>query len=291
MIRFLSRSRLSLLCVAVGFGALLLSGRLIADQVAMVRDVREASVPLLAELATLERTAATLRQQVEVGQVQASLKTGSKLEYIEANILPAEYRLDQLIAFFDMLQFLTAQSAEAEAVSVSFGEEVETPYTSVSALPLELALQIPHESLSDVLLLLRMTGTLTVADVLSEEDLDRLLARTEAENPAGIVALEQFLSSDVLQYAMEPRAAEQALLKSFPSAAFRNDFAAFRSTSGLDNVETLLGKGVGAALDAQQLWPLPFMTVENLSLTAAENDTWHMTIQLYVYRRSLEKAR
>ncbi len=118
-----------------------------------------------------------------------------------------------------------------------------------------------------------LAGSFTVGDLLSKRDVDLLLLLTEQENPAGIVSLEQFLDTDLLAYAKEPRLTEDRLLKSFTAPAFATAVQTATSTDAMRDAKRLLTGSLGSALRENQLWPPVLLTVLGLTSVQTSPDT------------------
>jgi len=112
------------------------------------------------------------------------------------------------------------------------------------------------------------------------------LRSTEEENPAGITSLEQFLSLSLLRYARDPRAYEDQLRRSFTSAAFERVLQMVTQTSLLRDARRLFEGDFGRVLDEEGLWPIQFMTVDELELTTGGAEGWYqLNIRLLIWEK------
>ena len=82
---------------------LVVSGDLISRPLIILREVKEVSVPLIAQLQNLEQRERALKEQVELAQIQSALELGSVGEKLDAYVLPKDTNFDRLIAAFDLL--------------------------------------------------------------------------------------------------------------------------------------------------------------------------------------------
>lgn len=277
----------SLTLVAVGFTALSVSGVLMAEHIERVSEVRAIAVPLVAEMPALERRLNMLTEQVELAELHAALRVGSKEEQVFVYVLPREFDIDRLLSLFDLLNaHFTEQGQMADMSPISFGDDVQTREGYVSR-PIDVSFALHEDATLQLLTLLRLAGTLTISDALTIDELALLFERTEAENPAGIVALEQFLSTDLLEYALSPRAHEDRLLRSFSSNSFNSAFQTVLQSSLLRDARQALGGPLGKKLEEYEAWPLPIMTVEGVRETPGAAKGWStLSLQLHVYRRA-----
>ena len=201
--------------------------------------------------------------------------------------LPREIDTERVVAVFEVLRMLLPEREHIASMSpVEIGDLVEQEDDS-AILPVSVEFAVHREGVRELMQLFRIAGLLTIADSLTEEELAILFERTENENPAGIVALEQFLSTDLLAYAIEPKPHEQQLRRSFSTPGFTSALDSILQNSALRDARHLLGGRMGAALKQQDLWPLPFMTFAERVLVPGEADGWyHLSLKLQVHRRS-----
>jgi hypothetical protein len=249
--------------------------------------VREVTLPLVSTLPDLERRKTLLKQQVEVAELQASLRTGSFEEQVHVFVLPEEFDMERIVAIFDVLRQILEERGDIQNVSgITFGDEVEID-GEISALPITLSITAHEEGLQTVHSLLKLAGTVTIADAVSTADLILLFQRTEAENPAAIVALEQFLSSDLLAYARDPRLSEDRIKKSFSSPGLQAILDELLTMSLLTDAKRILGGRVGEVLEQQELWPMPMITIEEESFRPGRSEGWgEVEITLRTYKRT-----
>ncbi len=272
----------------VGLFFLGISGSLITDHVRTIASVREVSVPLVADLPIMERRKALLAEQVDLTELQNSLRIGSHEERMRVYVIPDEFDIDRLVALFEVLT-LTVKKLDYIASTVSpieFGEEVVVG-DGVYALPISLRLSVRDDGLANIFNLFKLAGLVTIADALTEEEMTHLFERIEEENPAGIVALEQFISTDLLEYALDPRPSDDRLKRSFLGSNFLRTFEDVFSESLVADAKELLGGPLGHVLKQQKLWPMPFLTFEKILTESGKADGWQMlSIKFHAYRRS-----
>ena len=262
------------------------SKELITSHVQSVQDVQEISVPLLAEVADLEMRSAVLKEQVELVELQSALRIGSHEERMHVYVLPTEFDLDRIVALFDVITLaLEGKDYVSNVSGIEMGEEYKVR-EGAYAIPVSMSLAVQEEGLNEILNLFRIAGLITIADALNEEELDLLFARTEEENPAGVVALEKFLSTDLLEYALEPRPINQRLQRSFTGHAFMSALNSIMKESLLSDAREILGDHFGQVLKQQNLWPMPFIVFDEVITQPGGTEGWDkVSVKLLVHRR------
>lgn len=263
------------------------AGALLAKHVRVIADVRTVSVPLVAGIPELEHRRALLSEQVELAELQSSLRLGSQEERVRTYVLPAQFDLDRIVALFDVFSLaIPADPAVASMSPLTTGAP-EPAGDGLEAMPITVSFAVHDDGIRGLLDLFRLSGMLTVADALSEEEMAALLASVEAENPAGIVPLEQFLSADLLEYAQNPKLWEERLRRSFLQSGVQQAIDTALQTSLLRNAKEFLGGRAGFLLSEQQLWPLPLFTIDGVHASQGRAPGWYtLTVTLRTYRRS-----
>lgn len=247
---------------------------LVSVHVQTISEVTHVSVPLVAKLPQLERRAKVLHQQVELTQLQAT-RTGSQQEKVEVYALPEETDISRLIATFEVMRdALATRGLLSDMSDLTISEPVENEDGS-TVRTVSVEFTVHEDGMKTINLLVRLAGLLSVGDALSDEERELLVDRIEQESPTGIIALEQFLSIDLLRYIEEPKTFEKQLEKSFTSQTFHTTFNHVLRTSVLYDAKVLLGDGVGHTLKTYKLWPLQMMAVDEISLTPGSAPKWY----------------
>lgn len=276
--------RLATLCsFGAGLACMSVSVFLISMHVQMISDVRDVSVPIVAALPSLERRLSVLEEQVELTELHTKTKRGSIEERRDMFALPEEIDLDRLLAAFEVVQDVLLREGLLSQVSdIAVSKETEDDL-SHEILSLETALH--DDGLKTLLMMVQLSGLLTVGDVLTDQERMLLTERIELENPAGIVALEQFLSVDLLDYAENPKLHEEHLKRSFRSTTFLNAFHNVIRTSFLRDVRELEQTGVPSALRTYKLWPLQMMAIDTLTIEPGSAPGWFaVDLKVKVFR-------
>lgn len=269
------------------FGCLLLlfSAFLLVEHVAAVRQFTMLTFPLAAQIPPLERRLRVLEDQVQAAELQAAVLGESEEEMVRTFVFPSNADATRLVAFFDLLrEDLLTEKLLLDMSAMTVGETVPVPgMPNLRRVPFSLTFRLRQEGLERVLWFLDHAGAVTIADVLSQEEIDRLLGLAEEENPTSIVALEQFLSTEVLRYVREPKPFEESLRRSFVSDGFNSAFESVRDGS-LATMRSFLGGRFGTVLEKERLWPLRAMRILR-SAVRIEGDVRHLSLDLEAYAR------
>ena len=138
-----------------------------------------------------------------------------------------------------------------------------------------MSFAVQEDGMENLLNFFRLAGLVTVADAFSPAEIAVILERIEAENPAGIVALEQFFSAGLLNYSREPRPYEESLRRTFAGSSVLPLLEETLNTSLLADAKRFLGGRLGQVLEQQNLWPLPFLLVHDVVITPGSSPGWY----------------
>jgi len=223
---------------------------------------------------------------VQAAELQAMLAEAAEEEAVRVFVFPSDPAVPRLVAFFDVLRDdLLSQRLLLDMSELTVGEAsgvADSP--DFRRVPLSLTARLRPGGLERVLWFLDHAGAVTVADVLLPEEIDLLLLRAEEENPSSIVALEQFLSTDVLRYVREPKPFEEQVQRSLVGDGFRVAFAGVRD-GYLATARSFLGGRFGMALEKERLWPLRAMRILR-SDVRMDGDVHHLSLDFEAYSRA-----
>ncbi|MDD5041394.1 MAG: hypothetical protein PHX87_02295 [Candidatus Peribacteraceae bacterium] len=270
-----------------GVFSLTLAVPILTAHIQEVKTVRETALPLLASLPPLERRLSLLKEQVEVSELDAALKTGSQLERVRVSVLPAEADIPRALATLELLRsHLEDQGAIGSLSPIEVGKE--RPYgDGLAAVPLTFQLSARTDGLKRVLSFVRLAGLVTVGDALTTAEKNALIRATEEENPAGIVMLEQFFAADLFGYAEEPRPVEEQLKRSLQSEGFMTAFEQAVGTSLLKDAKEFFQGPIGPAIARMHLWPMEFLAIDRLEFKPGSAPDWYrLTVSLSLIRRT-----
>jgi hypothetical protein len=258
----------------VGSGFMVITGILMYAHIQTIIQVRDVSVPIVGQLPQMERRLAALTQQIELTELHAVTRIGSQQEKVEVYALPDETNISRIVATFEVIRdVLTRDGLLSEMSDLDISEATKREDGSVSrTISVEFAAH--EDGLRTIMLLVKLSGLLTVGDVLTQQEIALLVDRIEQENPSGIVALEQFLTADLLRYAKNPKTYEEQLKRSFSSTTFLNLFENVLRTSLLREVKILLQSDLGEILNGYKLWPMQLMLVEEVSMKLGDAPKW-----------------
>lgn len=262
-----------------------LSAMLLSAHASRVRLMQETGLPAALRLPAMVERKELLTEQSEITELQLSMRSGSIEETVQVYVLPTESDLDRLLATFDVFFEYLRKGRSAQNVSaIAVGDERgDGPLT---VLPLTFEADMTEEGLREFLLFMDLAGSLSISDAFTQKETDMLLALTEEENPAALPALEQFLSTDLLRYAREPKAYDEQLQKSFASDGFIGRYKEIASASRLEEFKRLLGASAGSILEKQNLWPLRFMRITKLDQRDLGNGKVHVFVEVEAFGRT-----
>lgn len=266
-------------------GAMLSCSVLLLGAHAMkVRHMQEIGLPAAVRLPAVLERVAMLKEQSEITELQAQLRGGSPEEAVQVFVLPRDGDLDRLLATFDVFfNYAQKQRLMRNASAIAVGETREEEGTTV--MPLTFEADMTEQGLAELVLLMDLAGTVSVADAFDSAEISLLLALTEEENPAAITSLEQFLSTDLLRYAREPKPFEEQLFKSFASESFVLRWKEITNASRLTEFARMLGGETGLILDRQNLWPLRLLKIVRLDRRDLGNGMTHVFVEVEAYGR------
>lgn len=267
---------------------MLLGGTSLATHITTVRDVRASSLPLAREILAMERRLNVLKQQKEFTELSHALRVGSPEERVHVYALPTETDIDKIVTAFDALSGeLRRRGLLSKESPIVFGELKEAG-EGLNSQSMTLEATLHEDGMAALQTFVRLSGLLSVADALMPEERSRLLVQTETENPAAIVALEQFLNTDLMNYLREPRPAEEQLLKSFSSQSFERAFREVLRGSLLADAGRLLTPELAKAFVEARLWPMQLMDIDAMSLESGSAPGWYrVKVKVVLYMRSV----
>jgi len=263
------------------------SGSLLTQHAVSVLEVREISAPLVADIPQFERRLALLTDQIELAELHEATRTGSQKEHINVFVLPEEIDFDRLLSVFNVVESeLKSQGLLAEISEISLSDPLPSEEESLEERTLSIHFAAHEDGVHAFLSLVKFAGLITVGDLLSVDEQRLLLQKTEEENPAGVIAMEQFLSANLLSYARDPKTYEAQLLRSFSSPSFVKTLQDTLQSSSMRDARRVLGGGIGKRLRQNNLWPLPLMTLDEVSIRAGGAPRWSvLSVKVKVYSR------
>ena len=274
----------------ISFLLLIAAALLVRAHAVAIGTMRTETLPLAADISPLQDRLAILEKQVEVSKLAAAVRPNSAEERLHVFVFPTDASLDRPVAVLNTaIDALRGEGNLRGTPSIIPGE-AEPAASSGAGMrlvrrPLTLIATVNEQGMHSLLRLVDLSGLLTIQDALTPEQSQRLFALTEGENPAGIAALGQFLSTDLLSFLREPQVAEEHLLSSFSSDAFAASIRSIMQGSFFQDATALAKGAVGQALQREQLWPLPFLELSKTELKDAGNGWQTVCLSLWVYGR------
>jgi hypothetical protein len=268
-----------------GVGLLGLSALLLASHAGAVRAMRDTGLPAAVELPALEQRMRILKEQNEVAELQAALSTGSAQEMLDVYVLPSGTGAVRALAALDTLFSFLQQNRELLSVSAVTVGDLRQDAEGTTVLPLTFSAHVTRDGWRKMSMFIAASGLMTVGDTISHDQFAELLSLTEQENPATVAALEQFFSVDLLRYAQDPRAFNEALLKSFSSDIALHTIRTFLDGPHLQSIRDILGP-LSPTLRASRLWPLQFLQLEQTDQRLLDDGTFEVTVTVGAYGRT-----
>lgn len=247
-----------------------------------------AALPIAARIPALEARLTILRQQAEVAELHAALRIGSDEERLRVAVLPKGGDLDRLLAFFEILRSSLEKERHLRSMSpVEISEREETTVGGAELFVQEVTLEaeLTHDGVEMLTASIGLMGHLTLGDVFTTEERDELFRKTESENPAGIVQLEQFLATDVLAYSKDTRIAEEYLRRAFSPKGFASLQTVVSSSEELASAIAILQGPIGQRLSSATLWPLQYASIQKAAVRELPAGTFQVELTIAVYSR------
>jgi hypothetical protein len=258
--------------------------RMHADRMA---DLREQGLPLAAELPPLERRLNLLTAEVQLSEVQKELRSGSQEERLRVFVFPDSLQRERVIGYLDAIHNVLEQRALSRgAMRTSIGKAEDMPGSDLERVPVQSTFTVASDGVEKLVTSIRLSGLLTVADALPQGAMQDLLRPLEATHPADIVALEQFLSTDLAAYAQQPRVYEDRLLNTVGADSFRDVFHTVYKSSLLPEAEAFLQGDQGRSLAQKGLWPSPFLLLKKISAVPTGDGAFQeVTVEMETFIR------
>lgn len=250
-----------------------------------VEEMRGIGLPAALAVPGIDKRLEILAEQNEVTELQSALQTGGMKEFVGLYLLPEEDDIDRLLGIFDLLFGELEQKGQLSSVSsITIGTKISSEVEDVEALPLSFKADFTQEGLSEFLRFIDLSGLLTVSDVLDAQGIDRLLALTEEDNPASVIALEQFLGTDLLRYSEDPALYEGQLSKAFSSPLFAHTLRDVLQSPRARAAKEML-QSFALSLRSQNLWPVRLLTIEEVTVHQSAADHVRAEVKLRAYVR------
>ncbi|HLD64287.1 MAG TPA: hypothetical protein VI913_05325 [Candidatus Peribacteraceae bacterium] len=263
-----------------------LSLRLVYESVNQIVAVRQEGLPVLAELPVMERRQEVLKEQLELSELQAALRVGSPDELVHAYVLPTENPVERFVASLNLAADALQQAGVIGEISSIETSSEQPVKNGLVQIPIRFSVALNEQGTTALRQFMLLAGRLTVADALLPSEIEALFERVEADNPTGIVPLEQFLSANLLDYAHDAKAYEGSLNHAIPQPLFTSLLMQLSEESALRDVRDIFG-GLGPELKQQRLWPLPLVTIQELVLRQGRAPGWwQATVTASIYRRT-----
>lgn len=261
-----------ILCIAASFGVLVGYGHNFGFK-------RDTAVMIGSVLPELKSSVALLRANTEAEQMFARDGLAAREEQAKAYVLTDGSPAPRTVA---ALQDIVAALAKRPDAKLSFDrltfDAKPADLGSEKTLGATLVLKGNFRDTARVLGILSFSGDMMVRDTIGDADERAFLEKVESSAPLSLKAAEDFLYTDLLDYASDPDRAEQAFLADMATDTM-GDIRSFILGAGLADVRLGL-QDTAPLLKDKRAWPLPLLSVIGMH---REGDTW--TISLTIFSR------
>lgn len=245
---------------------------LVYNHVQVITSTQSSTVPSLASVQQLEQVREVLQQQTELAELQIALESDYIEEQVEAFVLPTELDTDRIVALFDAMQQYFAYHGLAA------GNETEL-FIERSAIDPSISLVLPMhaDAIAIWSQLVELSGIVTVHDALNPEHRTALLRYTEKNTPAALPDIEAFFNLSLLEYGSDADLHIRRLMRSFNDSVFTELLELAITSPHMQGASKLFSGSLGELFAQNSLWPMPFMQLNQLSLTKGSEDHWYQT--------------
>lgn len=240
---------------------------------------RDTAVMIGTTLPDLRSTVALLAANRQAEQFFSKNALAAREEQASVYILPDSPAAGRTIDSFQTIANVLSDSMteEGSLQNLSF-ESTVIDRGGFKTIGAQMMLRGNFRFVSAFLSVLSFSGDMMIRDVLSDDAIVTFLKKINASAPLSLKAAEDFLYTDLLEYAAEPDRIEQEMLQDLPPDT-QGDIRSFVLASGLSAVRSSLTK-IAPELRRNRVWPLPFVTVDSMK---RQGQQW--TIDLTFYRR------
>lgn len=263
--------RLSLYAFLLGFVFACAAAFVLAAHVRSFAEQKQRALAIGVELPVLRSRVALLKASLATEKAYGMDAAASLEEQAALSVLPITPDAPRFIAM--LTSVVAAIDTGLSVERVVFGQE--TVEEGRKRIPVTLSLSGPFSAVTRLLSILRLSGKLTVSDLLQSDAEKRFLDDVDARSPASLLAASQFLSSDILSVAAQPEAALDRVTHDMPSS-LAADVRAILLSSGLAPVFDVLSPIVQSFSDTGN-WPLPLFTLDTVERTG-DRTVIHLTM-------------
>ncbi len=238
---------------------------------------RDTAVMIGTTLPDLRSTVALLAANQQAEQFFAKNALTAREEQASVYILPDTPAAGRTIDSFQAISSVLSASMQQEGSlqNLSF-ESNAIDRGGFQTIGAQMTLRGSFRFASAFLSVLSFSGDMMIRDVLSDDSTVTFLKKINASAPLSLKAAEDFLYTDLLEYAAEPDRIEQEMLQDLPVDT-QGDIRSFVLASGLAAVRSSLTE-IAPELKKNRVWPLPFVTVDALT---REGQQWRVDLTFY----------
>lgn len=237
---------------------------------------REQALSIGMQLPELESSVALLQANVEAEKLFFENGLVSREELADMYILPTSSPVPRFISSVNAIarSLSAVQSAlTVERITVDASPTITDGVKSYHA---HLTLKGSFQSVSRLLSVYALSGDMMVKDVLSSDTEQALLRAIESIAPLTLRLSEDFLYTDLLEYASHPDVIEQKMFADVPTET-ASELRSMLLHAGLAHARSSLSD-IAKSLRDLRVWPLPLVSVTALQ---RDGDRWIVDCTVY----------
>ncbi len=230
-----------------------------------ISEMRDTAISMAKELPELRSSNSILKGNIDSERLYGQVGKAALEEQAAAYVLPVTLDQERIRRLFQRIVDAVSETNPITIDRFTFGGSTQSG--ALVFIPSEMVLSGSEQGVSDFIGILRWSGTFTVHDIVRGQA-ETFLKRIQAEQPLALPAAEEFLRMDLLAYASRPDQAEEDAFQDLPSNV-ATDVKQLLLEAGLADVRSSL-KTIAPLLRSQQAWPLPLLSIEQLSFEAGK---------------------
>ncbi len=277
-----------LLALAATVFLLVFSVQSIALHAQVIRSMSKDALPTAAKIPPLQERLTILKRQVDAATATISQKSGALRENLFAYVLPSDGAKRVVATLSGLGDALKAEGELRSQSSIELGDEQPADLTltgsELNTRSVDVSMEVTQAGLEDVLHALDLSGRMTVSDALSQDQIQRLLTLTERESPTGVVALQQYLATDLLKYLRDPETYDRRLLSNFSSDTFPQEFTKITQSAFAGSI-ALMKSGMHGTFSQSGFWPMPFLETKQAEVSDLDGGWMRLTLHLAMFAR------
>ena len=250
----------------------------LASHARLFSQKRDTAVMIGTQLPQLKSTVSLLSASVEAERIFAEQSLTAREEQASVYVLPDGSPAPRTVKTLQEISRSLSDNGDFVLEKLTF-DAVPQDQGNFKTLKARAVIRGSFQKTARLLGVLGFGGDMVVRDTLSPAVQEEFLRQIEATAPLSLKRAEEFLYTDLMQYAANPDKNEQRMLEDIPTAAV-SDIRATLLGAGLASVRSAF-VGIASGLFEKGLWPMPLMNVQTVE---RNGDRWE--IEFLVFSRS-----